>query len=244
MRDCLKKLKHPQLPTWIETDNVTAKGFVHGIVKRKRSKGHSCKQRWPKDRVKEVNIKWAPGITVADFLSKHHVGSHHSKARPICPNEGKSSPTDLQGCVDLLANVQPKARHTCELVLSRQREGSETPCVDFHQTAACDAQWEKLPTEDAHVQFLHAATIKDSSNGPRTSLPVTPLQGPVAICEVFCAQDHQIFKKTKVCPLSTRDVAWKLQLFIGTKKALWSGSGFANPPKLSFAKKGLNARKK
>ena len=53
--------------------------------------------------MKEFNITWAPGKTnLADCHSKHHAGAHDSKARPICLHEEKKSPTDLQGCIELL----------------------------------------------------------------------------------------------------------------------------------------------
>ena len=64
MRDCLHMLNHPQPPTRIKTDNVTAKGFVQSTVKQKRSKGCDWKCWWLKDRVKEFNITWASGKTI------------------------------------------------------------------------------------------------------------------------------------------------------------------------------------
>jgi len=103
LRDCLNTLKHPQPPTRIKTDNITAKGFVQGTIKQKRSKGYNRKYWWLKDRVKEFNITWAPGKTnLADYHSKHHTGSYHAKVRPIYLCEKEKSPVDLQGCVELL----------------------------------------------------------------------------------------------------------------------------------------------
>ena len=87
----------------IKTDNITAKGFVQGTIKQRRSKGYNRKYWWLKDRVKEFNVIWAPGKTnLADYHSKHHTGSCHAKVRPICLHEGEKSPIDLQGCVEIL----------------------------------------------------------------------------------------------------------------------------------------------
>ena len=106
IKDCLNTLKHPQPPTGIKTDNITAKGFAQGAVKQKRSKGCDCECWWLKDRVKEFNVTLAPGKTnLADCHSKHHSGADHSKVRPIHLCEEKKSPTDLQGCVKLLTNA-------------------------------------------------------------------------------------------------------------------------------------------
>ena len=102
MRDCLNTLKHPQPPTRIKTDNITAKGFVQGTIKQRRSEGYNRKHWWLKDHVKEFNVTWAPGKTnLADYHSKHFTGSYHSKVRPIYLYEGEKSPTDLQGCIKI-----------------------------------------------------------------------------------------------------------------------------------------------
>ena len=109
MRDCLNTLKHPQPPTRIKTDDITAKGFVQGTIKQRRSEGCNRECWWLKDRVKEFNILWAPGKTnLADYHSKHHAGSYHSKVRPIHLYEGERSPTDLQGCIKSLQGAHGK----------------------------------------------------------------------------------------------------------------------------------------
>ena len=103
MQDCLNTLEHPQPPARIKTDDITAKGFVQGTIKQKRSEGYDRECWWLKDCVKEFDITWAPGKTnLADCHSKHHTGTHHSKVRPICLYEDKKSPTDLQGCIESL----------------------------------------------------------------------------------------------------------------------------------------------
>lgn len=136
MRDCLNTLKHPQPPTRIETDNITAKGFVQGTIKQRRSKGYNRKYWWLKDRVKEFNIIWAPGKTnLADYHSKHHTGSYHSKVRPIYLHEGEKSPTDLQGCVEILQGAhskgqarKPAINPSSQVRTSRVSTAGITPC--------------------------------------------------------------------------------------------------------------------
>ncbi len=57
------------------------------------------------------NLKWHPGIeNLADYQSKHHVGSHHTAIRPYYLHQKNSTrilpralrPTTLKGCVGTL----------------------------------------------------------------------------------------------------------------------------------------------
>ena len=64
---------------------------------------------WLKDRVEQGQFKifWEPGDeNWADYFTKHHPPSHHIKVRPVYLKE-KSSPRDLQGCIDLIKGHQP-----------------------------------------------------------------------------------------------------------------------------------------
>ena len=135
MQDCLNTLNHPQPPTRIKTDNITAKGFVQGTIKQRRSTGCNRKCWWLKDRVKEFNINWAPGKTnSADCHSKHHTGTCHSKVRPICLYEGEKSPTDLQGCIELSRGAhrggqarKPATSSPSQVTASRVSTSDSTP---------------------------------------------------------------------------------------------------------------------
>ena len=67
---------------------------------------------WLKDRVEQGQFKifWEPGDeNWADYFTKHHPPSHHIKVRPVYLME-KSSPSDLQGCVDLIKGHQPAGK--------------------------------------------------------------------------------------------------------------------------------------
>ena len=131
MQDCLNTLKHPQPPTRIKTDNVTAKSFVQGTIKQKRSKGCDRKCWWLKDRAKEFNITWAPGKTnLADCHSKHHIGTCHSKVRTIHLCEGKESSTDLQGCVDSLSKAHGGQARKPVMAMKSATSLWRTSCVE------------------------------------------------------------------------------------------------------------------
>ena len=105
----MKELGHPQPATIIRTDNQTAKGFVRGTIKQKRSRTFDRQYWWLKDREAQLqfNIVWEPGIyNLADYFTKHHTGKHHLQVRPIYLH-CTSSPTSLQGCAKIFDNKEP-----------------------------------------------------------------------------------------------------------------------------------------
>ena len=109
MRITLKELGHPQPPTPIKIDNTTANVIINGTVKQQRSKAIDMRFYWLKDRVEQGQFKkiWAPGDeNWGDYFTKHHSSPHHRKVRPIYLKE-HNSPSDLQGCLDLIKGHQP-----------------------------------------------------------------------------------------------------------------------------------------
>jgi hypothetical protein len=113
LRCCLEELGHKQPATRMRTDNQTAKGFIRGTIKQKRSRTFDRQFWWLKDRESQLqfNIIWDPGIyNLADYFTKHHPGSHHKKVRPIYLHE-RTSPTDLQGCIRIMDQDRTKVRH-------------------------------------------------------------------------------------------------------------------------------------
>ena len=123
LRVCLEELGHKQPATRIRTDNQTAKGFVRGTIKQKRSRTFDRQFWWLKDRIAQLqfNVVWEPGIhnladwivepgihNLADYFTKHP-GSHHYRVRPICLLE-EASPCTLQGCIKLMDKQKDKAR--------------------------------------------------------------------------------------------------------------------------------------
>ena len=109
LRTTLEELGHPQPPTPIKTDNTTANGIINGTVKQQRSKAIDMRFYWLKDRVEQGQFKiyWAPGDeNWADYFTKHHSPTHHKKIRSVYLKE-LNSPSDLQGCIDLIKGHQP-----------------------------------------------------------------------------------------------------------------------------------------
>ena len=84
-RQTLIHMGHPQPPIIICTDNKTACDSVIGTIKQQHSKPIDMHFHWLKDYVnKQTKIKLVPGAeSLADYSSKHHLGSWHRKVRPI-----------------------------------------------------------------------------------------------------------------------------------------------------------------
>ncbi len=76
---------HPQPQTPVHCDNATAVGIANNTMKRQRSRSMEMRFFWIGDKVAQemYNLQWHPGQeTLADYQSKHHVGSHHTFVRP------------------------------------------------------------------------------------------------------------------------------------------------------------------
>jgi hypothetical protein len=104
--NCLIKMGHPQPPTPIRTDNITARGIFTGTIKKKQSKAIDMRFYWLKYRYekKQFDFIWGPGIeNLGDYSTKHHTGTHHSVVHSIYLYVKDISPSTLQECVKLLA---------------------------------------------------------------------------------------------------------------------------------------------
>ena len=78
-------------------------------MKQKHSKAIGMRLYWLKGRAEKGQFKifWEPGgESWAGYFTKHHPPTHHIKVRPAYLKE-KSSPRDLQGCIDLIKGRQP-----------------------------------------------------------------------------------------------------------------------------------------
>jgi hypothetical protein len=81
----LKEMGHPQPKTPVHCNNATAVGIANNSIKRQRS--HSMEMRffWVGDKIAQnmYDVSWHPRIeNLADYQSKHHLGSHHVNVRP------------------------------------------------------------------------------------------------------------------------------------------------------------------
>ena len=112
VRAALEELGWPQPPAPMKAGSTSASGITNGAAKQQRSKAIGMRLYWLKDRVEQGQFKifWEPGgENWAGYFTKHHPPTHHSKVRPIYLKE-ESSPSDLQGCIDLIKGHQPAGK--------------------------------------------------------------------------------------------------------------------------------------
>jgi len=109
----LENLGHPQPRTPVHCDNATAVGIANNTVKRQRARAMEMRFFWIADKVAQdmYTIFWHPGQEIlADYQSKHHIGSHHVHVRPYYLHMENSPrtlpramrPSTLKGCVGTL----------------------------------------------------------------------------------------------------------------------------------------------
>lgn len=109
IRLILHELGHKQPATPIHCDNSTAAGIANNTVKRQRSRSMEMRYFWIADQVarNQFNVKWHPGQeNLADYYTKHHPTSHHTRVRPFYLLEPNSpselpramTPEELRGC--------------------------------------------------------------------------------------------------------------------------------------------------
>jgi hypothetical protein len=76
----LKEMGHPQPPTPVNCNNLTAVGIANNTIKRQRSRSMEMRFFWVAHAVEQgkFDIKYFPGKeNHADYQSKHHTGAHH-----------------------------------------------------------------------------------------------------------------------------------------------------------------------
>ena len=86
LRQTLEELGHPQGPTPLQFDNISATQILKNEVSQKRSKAMDMRYYWLRDRAKQqqFHIHWKKGTqNLADYFTKHHSPSHHRKMRPL-----------------------------------------------------------------------------------------------------------------------------------------------------------------
>ena len=109
----LEEMGHPQPPTPLRTDESTAHSFLNETTKQKRTKANDMRFWWLVDRARQnqFSVHWSSGASnLADYLSKHHLPSHHTKMKktPLY-NYKENSPTHsevLQGCHNTTSHTQ------------------------------------------------------------------------------------------------------------------------------------------
>jgi hypothetical protein len=106
---CLHELSHPQPPTPIVTDNLTAAGIANDTVKQKRSKAMEMRFYWIRDRVRQGQfvVYWQRGGTnKADYFLKHLGTPHHRNKRYNYFK--RPTATNYYDCLDDAPITKPK----------------------------------------------------------------------------------------------------------------------------------------
>ncbi len=171
----LADMGHPQPKTPMHCNNATAVGITNNTIKRQHSQLMEMRFFWVRDKVAQgmYKLNWYPGQeNLADYQSKHHVGSHHLAVRPWYLHMNNSPwvlpraerPSALKGCVGTL-----KDGYVCKVPLPRaprkQYANSVTPME--HDTGY-SAQVPRIPTWSDITRSLVGL-------GRRTLLPFSPL---------------------------------------------------------------------
>ena len=98
----LTEMGHPQPPTPIQADNVTAVGIYNKSICRKMFKAMDMRFHWIQDRIlqRHFNVFWKPGPTnLGYYHNKNHSEAHHIQVRGTNLYKTSCSYTSLQGCV-------------------------------------------------------------------------------------------------------------------------------------------------
>ena len=130
-RTPLIELGHPQPPTSLKTDNITADRILNGTVKKKRSKALVMKLCYLKDRAAhgEFRIYWAPGAeNLGDYYTKVHPPSHHKKVNPIYLYNKETRHSAMKGCIEILTalkmRIKPMSKYRYKIVASQPNSKS------------------------------------------------------------------------------------------------------------------------
>ena len=104
---------HPQPKNPIHCNNAMAVGIANNTIKRQHSQSMEMRFFWIGDKIAQqmYDIKWHPRQeNLANYQSKHHIGSHHTAVRPwylhlensprVLPRAKR--PSALKGCVGTL----------------------------------------------------------------------------------------------------------------------------------------------
>jgi hypothetical protein len=176
-RSILKDMGHPQPRTLVHCDNATAVSIANQTFKRQWSRSMEMRFFWVSDKCAQdmYSLHWHPGQeNLADYQSKHHAGTHHTKVRPWYLHEPNSPrelpralrPSALKGCVGTLAggylNKVPLPR--APLLQSSFLMTSESPRETID---TCYLQVQRIPTWSDLVRSLLGAIRS-------TILPLAP----------------------------------------------------------------------
>jgi hypothetical protein len=109
----LTEMGHPQPKTPVHCNNATVVGIANNSIKRQQPRSMEMRFFWVGDKIAQnmYDVSWHPGMeNLADYQSKHHLGSHHINVRPWylhmenspCYLPRAQSQSTLKGCVGTL----------------------------------------------------------------------------------------------------------------------------------------------
>jgi hypothetical protein len=121
----LEELGHRQPKTQVHSNNATAVGISNNTLKCQRLQLMEMQYFWVFDKIVQdmYDVKWHPGQeNLADYQSKHHIGTHHQAVCPWYLHTSNSPlvlpratrPSTLKGCVGTLP-----AGYLCNVPLPR-----------------------------------------------------------------------------------------------------------------------------
>jgi hypothetical protein len=121
---------HPKMP--VHCNNATAAGIGNNTIKHQQLHSMEMRYFWVGDKVAQdmYTLSWHPGQeNLADYQSKHHIGSHHLAVPPWYLHQEDSPrilpralrPSALKGCVGT-----PKDGYLCKVPLPRVPRGQST----------------------------------------------------------------------------------------------------------------------
>jgi hypothetical protein len=149
----LNKMGHPQPKTPVHCDNATAVGIANNSIKRQHSCSMEMRFFWVGDKNAQgmYEITWHPGMeNLADYQSKHHLGSHHVNVRSWYLHMEKSpwylpraqSRGTLKGCVGTLERENVRNAP----LLQVQQIRSTSIATGRKQPNTCYSQVPHIPT--------------------------------------------------------------------------------------------------
>ncbi len=137
----LVKTGHPQPRTPIHWDNATAVGIANNTIKQQQLRSIKMRFFWVGHKIAQemYALQWHPGQgNLANYQSKHHVGSCHATVIPwylhmenslrVLPRAQR--PSTLKGCVGIL-----KDRYICKVPLLWAPQVQRTSHVTSNVTA-------------------------------------------------------------------------------------------------------------
>jgi hypothetical protein len=161
----LTDLGHPQPKTPVHCDNATAVGIANNTIKRQQSRAMEMIFFWIGDKVAQdmYQVAWHPGQeNLADYQSKHHMGSHHVAVRPWYLHMENSlqylpraeRPSTLKGCVRTL-----KDGYVRNVPLPKAPRIQSPSHVTSHGAVLCDGSTPLNSTPRVNSTPLHSTPL-------------------------------------------------------------------------------------